>query len=148
MCEYWWFKSSLWLCVTTCLWKLFHGFVTSQCMDRSRYRFSVYILAFVFHLYKNINSSRTMSYILVQWSLGMPLKIKLLCRTMLLSACAGTVSRLVAILHFSSLMKVLLFLRHMLPKVSLYFRILIQLSNCFGVFMKCAIQLSFSLVVT
>lgn len=102
MCEYWWFKSSLWLCVTTCLWKPFHGFVTSQCNDRSRYRFSVYILAFVPHLYKNINSSRTMRllHFTFQWLLGMHLKIKLLCRAMILSACADMVSRLVAILCF------------------------------------------------
>lgn len=46
MCEYWWFKSSLWLCVTTCLWKPFHAFVTSHCRDRSRYGLRVYILAF------------------------------------------------------------------------------------------------------
>lgn len=46
MCEYRWFKTSLCLCVTTCLWKPFHAFVTSWCRGRCRYIFSVYILAF------------------------------------------------------------------------------------------------------
>ena len=55
MCEYWWFKSSLWLCVTTCLWKPLRAFVTSLCGARSRERFSVYTFSFFFpSLYKSV----------------------------------------------------------------------------------------------